>query len=50
MLKANFSAEIIILPISHAGLSSGLRLESKKPHAWEGYLGAVVLIVFDQVP
>lgn len=50
MLKANFSAEIIILSISHAVLSSGLHWETKKPHTWEGYKGAAILIVFDRVP
>lgn len=49
MLKANFSAEIIILSIPHAVLSSGLHLEVEKPHRWKGY-GVAALIVFDRMP
>jgi len=36
MLKANFSADIIILSILHTVLSSELHLEIEKPHQWKG--------------
>lgn len=48
MLRANFSAEIIIFTIPHV-LSSGLYEEAEK-HTGEGYKGATVLIVFDFAP